>query len=946
MKILLPGLKRICLLCINKKISTDDDGLRIVCRLNMRVGFFCLRPCYYLSGINILNKKIMRLVLLFLLLTNTLIAGSQSVQVYDLTCEYLPNPLGIDTESPRFRWRMKSENTLLPIKGWQIMMAKDSAALANGRQTTWGTRLRNDAIPHAVYDGPPLEPLTRYYWRVHVVDEEGRSCISPIAYFETGFLHRAAWQGNWISDANDKNAKPAPFFRKSFSIQKTIKEARAFVAAAGLYEFSINGKRVGNNRLDPAYTRFDRRILYVVHDVSSMLASGENVAGIILGNGWYNHQSTAVWNFHEAPWRNRPAFCLDIRIVYTDGSVEYISSGRDWKTTTGPIVFNSIYTGEHYDARLEMPGWNRPGYIDTAWSHAVLRAAPANLIVSQALYPVKETTYSKPQSINKINDSLYVVGFDKNMAGVVQLQIAGERGTVIRLKHGERLYESGLVDLSNLDVHYRPQDDTDPFQTDIFILSGKGTEEFQPRFNYKGFRYMEVRADRALDENNFSIKAVEMHSDVPSVSTLYSSNEMVEKIWKATNNSYLSNLFGYPTDCPQREKNGWTGDAHIAQETGLFNFDGFTIYEKWMADHRDEQQPNGVLPSIVPTGGWGYEWGNGPDWTSTIAIIPWNLYLFYGDLRPLRDNYTAIKKYVDYINSNYPDGLTSWGLGDWIPVKSQTPVEFTSTAYYYKDATILARAAGLLGNREDEIRYMLLATRIRDAFNRKYFNPKSFIYGNGYQTEMSVALHLGLVAEGDRARVAANLAARVKADGVKLDVGLLGTKSILNALSENGYAQLAYEIATRDSFPGWGWWIKNGATSLYENWPIDAKSDISMNHIMFGEVSAWFFKALGGIQPDAENPGFHHFYLRPLFAGGLNDFSVSYKSPQGTIYSSWKRTEQGIAFHAVVPGNSSATLTLDVPRGKSVFIDGIKKPVSGGVFSQRLPAGRYSIVIK
>ncbi|MCR6720430.1 MAG: hypothetical protein NVV59_09065 [Chitinophagaceae bacterium] len=321
---------------------------------------------------------------------------------------------------------------------------------------------------------------------------------------------------------------------------------------------------------------------------------------------------------------------------------------------------------------------------------------------------------------------------------------------------------------------------------------------------------------------------------------------------------------------PATGKNGWTGDAHIAQETGLFNFDGITVYEKWMADHRDEQQPNGVFPSIIPTGGWGYEWGNGPDWTSTVAIIPWNLYLFYGDDRALRENYESIKKYVDYINLNYPDGLTTWGLGDWIPVKSQTPVAFTSTAYYFKDVNILANAAGLFGRRDDEKKYRLLAAKIKDEFNKKYLNRETAIYGSGFQTELSVPLHFDLVPEEYRARVAASLANRVKADGIKLDVGLLGTKSILNALSENGHGQLAYQLATRDSFPGWGWWIKNGATSLYENWPIDAKSDISMNHIMFGEIGAWFFKALGGIHPDPESPGFKHFYLRPFFAEGLS----------------------------------------------------------------------------
>lgn len=888
----------------------------------------------------------MRIGFLALFSFLNILASAQSVQIYDLSCEYLVNPLGIDSESPRFRWRINLVSQTAKAVSWQLMLSKDSAALAEGRSVLWGTTMRTDAAQSAVYDGPALEPFTRYFWRVHIIDESGLSCLSPVNWFETGFMQRAPWHGQWISDANNIHVKAAPLFRKSFTIEKPVKQARAYIAAAGLYELSFNGERVGNSVLDPAYTRFDRRILYVAHDITHLLSKGENVTGVLLGNGWYNHQSTAVWNFHEAPWRNRPAFCMDIRITYADGTTEVIGSDRDWKSTTGPIIFNSIYTAEHYDARLEIENWNKPGYSDTAWKGTIYRSAPAPQIVAQVMHPVRETDVLQPAKINRINDREVVIHFDKNIAGVVRLRIKGKSGNVVRLKHGERLYDNGRVDISNLDVHYRPQDNTDPFQTDIVILSGKGEDYFQPKFNYKGFQYVELTSADPIQDDDFKIEAVELHSDVPAVGTLYSSNDLLNKIWRATNNSYLSNLFGYPTDCPQREKNGWTGDGHIAQETGLYNFDGITVYEKWLADHRDEQQPNGVLPSIVPTGGWGYEWGNGPDWTSTIAIIPWNLYLFYGDGKPLRENYNAIKLYVDNINNRYPTGLTTWGLGDWIPVRSQTPVEFTSTAYYYKDVTILANIASVLGKREDEKTYRALAEKIKSAFNQKYFDPKKNIYGSGFQTELSVALHFDLVPDKFREKVAEQLAKRVKADGTKLDVGLLGTKSILNALSENGYGQLAYQLATRDSFPSWGWWIKNGATSLYENWPIDAKSDLSMNHIMFGEIGAWFYKALGGLNPDAESPGFKHFFLRPYFAEGLDSFGISYKSPYGQIESRWERAGTNIVYNTVIPPNSKATLQIEIPRGKTLYVNGQIKRGLKGISQLQLTQGVYTIEMK
>jgi alpha-L-rhamnosidase len=421
---------------------------------------------------------------------------------------------------------------------------------------------------------------------------------------------------------------------------------------------------------------------------------------------------------------------------------------------------------------------------------------------------------------------------------------------------------------------------------------------------------VEVLSDRPLTLAKEDLEGLFMHSDVAPVGKIASGNGTIDKIWAATNHSYLSNLFGYPTDCPQREKNGWTGDAAIASETGLYNFDAITVYEKWLADHRDEQQPNGVLPSIIPTGGWGYEWGNGPDWTSTVAIIPWNLYLYYGDTTALARGYAAIRRYVEHIASLYPSGLCSWGLGDWIPVKTKTPVELTSTCYYYTDVMILARAAALLGFTDDHKRYAALAERIRAAFTAKYWHPAPAIYDSGSQTQLSVPLYWGIVPDSIRGRASAALAARVKADGGHLDVGLLGTKAILNALSENGYADVAWKLAAQEGYPSWGWWIVNGATTLYENWPIDAKSDISMNHIMFGEIGAWLYKGPGGIRPDPAAPGFRHVLLEPHFVAGLDHFEAEHEGPYGRIRSAWRRRGKRITYEVTVPANSSATVVL------------------------------------
>ena len=720
----------------------------------------------------------------------------------NLKCEYLVNPLGIDNPHPRFTWQMTDNRLGASQTAYQMFVGTDSGEVANQSGNVWNSRKISSSQNLIKYQGDSLKPFTKYYWSLMFWDQNHKSSvIAPVASFETGMIDIKNWQGSWISDSRDVDLKPAPYFRKTFTISRKVKSARQYIAVAGLYELYINGAKIGNHRLDPAYTRYDRRTLYLSHDVTSLIHTGENTIGVILGNGWYNHQSTAVWYFDKAPWRARPKFCTDLRITYDDGSVETITSGTDWKTSLSPVIFNSIYTGEHYDARLNITGWNKSEFNDSKWENAIPVAAPSQNIISQVMQPIRITEEVHVKTMTRLNNNTWLFDLGRNIAGVSGLKVSGEAGTVIRMKHAERLNKEGWADQSNIDVHYRPIDKSDPFQTDIFILAGKGEESFLPRFNYKGFQYVEVSSDKPLSLTRESLTGYFMHSDVPVTGRIESSNPVLDKIWLATNNSYLSNLYGYPTDCPQREKNGWTGDAHIAVETGLYNFDGITIYEKWLNDHLDEQQPNGVLPAIIPTSGWGYNWANGPDWTSTIAIIPWNIYLFYGDSQLLEKCYDNIKRYVDHITEISPSGLTDWGLGDWIPIKSVASKELTSSAYYFTDVTILSKAAGIFGKQTDYEKYTALAGKIKNAINTKYLNKESAVYGQGLQTELCVALQWGLVPEDLKSRVAENLARSVVANYNHMDVGLLVSKAILNALSENGYFDLAYTLAAQTTFP-------------------------------------------------------------------------------------------------------------------------------------------------
>jgi len=863
--------------------------------------------------------------------------------VTGLKCEYLKNPLGIDALQPRFTWRLDDQRHGARQTAYQIWVGTDSLEVVGRKSKIWDSGKVDSESNLVVYNGEKLSPFTRYYWVVDVWDEKGNKVQGgSCANFETGMLAAKNWRGAWITDVQDVDLKPAPYFRKTFMAKNKVRSARAYVAVGGLFELSVNGKAIGDSRLNPMFTRYDRRLLYLTYDLTNELKQGNNTFGILLGNGWYNHQSTAVWDFHKAPWRARPTVCMDIHVTYEDGSVDYVVTGEDWKTDLSPLIFNSIYTAEHYDARLEQPGWNTAAFDDSKWKNAILRSAPSQNIVAQALRPIRNTERIAPVSMRKLNDSVFVYDLGRNISGVSQIKAKGPAGTTLKLKHGERLYPDGRVDISNIDYHFRPTDQFDPFQTDIFILSGKSEESFMPRFNYKGFQYVEVTCSEPVKLDAGSLVGYFMHSDVPVLGKIQTSNEMINKIWWATNNSYKSNLFGFPTDCPQREKNGWTGDAHIAIETGLYNYEGITVYEKWLDDHRDEQQPNGVLPAIIPTAGWGYSWANGPDWTSTITIIPWNVYLFYGDSRILSDNYENMKRYVDHLTEISPQGLTSWGLGDWVPVKSKSSVELTSSIYYYIDAKILMQIAKILGHQADHERYAALAIKIKDAINAKHLNTATGIYGSGLQTELSAVLYWGLVPDALKTKVAGNLAARVEADGYKIDVGLLGTKSLLNALSENGYADVAYKIVSRKTYPSWGWWIENGATTLYENWDIQAAKDISLNHIMFGEVSAWFYKALGGIKPDPQHPGFKNILLEPHFVAGLDEFESTHNGPFGLISSSWKKQKRKTVYNVVIPANSTASLVL--PEVSKAAVQPAHSAEGKNIF--KLQSGRYRFELK
>ncbi len=828
----------------------------------------------------------------------------------ELKCEYLENPIGMDSPSPRFTWMQPMKKDLMQ-SAYRVCVGTDPAAVIAGNGDQWDSDTVGSCSNLAVYAGKELKPFTRYYWAVAYKDAEGKmSPFSDAASFETGMMNAGSWTGKWISDGKDAEYGPAPEFRKEFDVNKKVVSARAYVSAGGYFELSINGAIAGDELLNPTFTRFDRRNLYVTLDVTSLLKEGRNALGVVLGNGWYNHQIMGVWKFEAAAWRDRPRFVADLRLTYDDGTTETISTDTTWRTADSPIIWNNIYTAEHFDARLAQEGWNKAGFDDSAWAPAVERPAPSAKVESQMLRPVRVTAEMQAQKMIKKSDTCYLFIFPENMAGKIRITASGPEGTVLRILHGEILDSLNNIDMSNINYFHKPRNEADRFQSDMLILSGKGKDVFTPAFNYKGFQYVEVTSSAPITLGQGDVVALKMHSDVPRVGRIKSSNPILDRIWAATDRSYLANLFGYPTDCPQREKNGWTGDAHVAIETAFYNFDGITVYEKWLEDFRDEQQPNGVLPAIIPTCGWGYHWANGLDWTSAVAIVPWQVYMFYGDSRLLERVYDNIKSYVGYVETIAPDGITDWGLGDWIPANTKSDKALTCSIYYYIDADILSKAATLFGRSEDAAYYSALAAKIKDAINARFLDREKGIYCSGSQTEQSAPLFWGIVPEDVKAKVAENLYKAVEANDFHLDVGLLGSKTLLGALSDNGYADAAYKVATQKTYPSWGYWLESGLTTLSEKWSMQdggVKRDASFNHVMFGEISAWMYKTLGGMLIDPAKPGFRHVMFKPQFVDGLDSFCAEHKGMRGEIKASWKRSGNAVTYKVTVPSNTTAT---------------------------------------
>lgn len=709
-------------------------------------------------------------------------------------------------------------------------------------------------------------------------------------------------------------------------LKDKVLSARVYICGLGYYELYINGRKIGEEVLSQAFTKYDETVLYNTYDVTDAFHSGENVIGVILGNGWYNCFTSEAWNFRQASWRDQPKMILQAHIEYSNREEQIVASDTSWRVSDGPIIFDGLRNGEFYDARLEKEGWNKPGYNDGNWLKVKVAKSPGGVLKPFQMAPIKITGTIKPIELEEVEPGVWVYNLGQNISGWAQIKVDGPAGTEITLKYSEKIKEDGAIDTSNIDQYIISGD----FQTDKYILKGGGSEVWEPRFTYHGFQYIQITGFPGTPTlENLSGRVV--HTAFETFGGFECSNELLNSIQRCACWSSLTNYHGIPTDCPHREKNGWTGDAHLSAEQMLYNFNPMTAYIKWLRDFKDMQRQSGQLPGIVPTSGWGFNWGSGPAWDSAIVLIPWYLYLYCGDTAILNEMYESLVKYLNYLNSMATDYIVDFGLGDWCPPiggvdQFKSPIAVTDTAYYYVDARIVSEIAALLGRKEDAAKYAKLAKNIYKAFRKNFLSAKEGIVAGNCQTSLSCALYQGLINNDEKESVLHNLVDQVEKQDRRIDCGILGAKYLLNTLTDLGRVDLAYAIVSQTTFPSWGYWVVHGATTLWEQWSGEA----SRNHHMFSDISAWFYKGLAGINPDPEEPGFKHIIFRPKIVSGLYWVNAYHQSMYGRIECNWKLEKEKFIIKVVVPVNCRATLY--VPEGYigDVLEDG-KPPIGIGI---------------
>jgi alpha-L-rhamnosidase len=920
---------------------------------------------------NLLKRITSSLLICLLLSTVFLISAGAQVQPRGVTasslrCEYLVNPLAIDTREPRLSWMIESTATGAKQTAYQIIVANSAANLAAGKGDLWDTgKVASNQTNQIAYAGKPLASRQRCFWKVRVWDQNDKPVAwSKPAEWAMGLLQTSDWSAQWIGDKLPSvDNVAATTLRRTFKLPARARRAVVYASALGAYEFHINGQRVGDHVLAPEFTDYHTRTQYQAYDVTALLQAGDNCLGAMLGDGWYAgslglaHVVKKTRNIYG----NHPRLFAQLEIELANGKTERIVTDGSWRTTReGAIRYSDILHGEEYDARREMSGWDSAGFDDKTWQPADVATNVKTQLVAQPNEPIRINKEIKPVSISEPKPGIYVFDMGQNMVGWCRLKIQGATGTKVTLRHAEILNEDSTIYTENLRIAK---------QTDTFTLKGAGIETFEPHFTYHGFRYVEVTGVAAKPRLD-ALTGQAFYSDMTETGAFECSEPMLNKLWQNILWTQRDNMHSIPTDCPQRdERQGWMGDIQIFVGTGILNMDMAAFFTKWMRDVRDAQADDGRFADFSPHPfGRNERFTGVPGWGDAGIVVPWRMWQHYGDKRILAESFESSKRWVEFIRSNNPDLL--WkkkrgnDYGDWLnsdtfifegfPRKGgEVPKEVFATMMFAYATDLLARMAIVLGKDEEAKTYKALFNEIKVALNKAYVSEDGRIQGNT-QAGYALALHFDLLPEKLRPVAVKYMLEGIDAYKGHMSTGFHSTYRMMLELTREGHNEIAYKLVNHRGFPSWGYSIENGATTIWERWDgyvkgrgFQNKGMNSFNHYAIGAVGEWMYRVILGINQDDQYPGYEHFIVRPQPGGRMKWAKGSYNSIRGKIEVNWNLVQPGnqMKLDLTVPANTTATVYLPTADAKPIAkTNGVEfLRWEGTTAVLKVQAGQYSL---
>jgi hypothetical protein len=896
----------------------------------------------------------MKTILAFVLFVLTAATACAGLLPVDLRCEYALNPLGVDSASPRLFWKLDGSARGQRQSAYEILVASSSGQLAQNTGDLWDSgRVASGDTIQIPYAGKPLASFQSVFWKVRIWDQDGTaSPWSEPATWTMGVLQAADWHGRWIAAADPKI--PSLLVRHEFAVKPGLQRATLNICGLGQYELSLNGRPVGDDFLSPGWTTYSRTCLYDTRDVTALLQPGNNSVGIVLGDGMYNLPSSRFHPPAYKPYSFGPQMVIaQIRLEYADGTVAFVGTDESWRTSAGPIIASSIYSGENFDARRIQKGWDTPGFDDSPWSAAHIAAGPGGTLMglSAAAPPVRLFEVHAPVSSRVLANGGVLFDLGQNAAHVPRITVTGPAGSRVQIipsELGDGLASTGSMGEAPKQAIWCE-----------YTKATDGEETWSPAFFYNSSRYFEVRSFPAAGATALpavkSIEGIVVQSSSEPVGEFACSNPLFNRIYALIRWAQRSNMVSLMTDCPTREKRGWLEEDHLNGPALRYDYEMAPLFTKQLHDMDDVQLANGLMPTTAPEytlfqnrGQKGDErnaFGDSPEWGSACVLVPWQQYEFDGDTPLLRAHYGTMQKYVAYLGSRAKDDIVDYGLGDWCDVGPKrpgtaqlTPVALTATAFYYQDVAILAQVAALLGKVDDAKQYAAQADKIRASFNAKFYDPAKHSYATGSQTANAIPLAMGLCEPANRPAVLQAIVQDVQAHGNALTAGDVGYRYLLRALADGGRSDVIFAINNQSDKPGYGYQLQKGATSLVESW--DARPDVSQNHFMLGQLQEWFFHDLAGIQNSPGSAGFQHITIAPQPVGDVTWVKASFQSIRGKIVSDWTLQDHQFSLNTTIPPGATATIFVPATSADTVTEGGQPAAHSPGLKYLRTENGR------